>query len=134
MKSALAPRTDERNELQNSSAEESQRKVYVPRTDIYETADSIIVVADVPGASAETVDLTLEKNILTIHARVEHVCQEGYKPIYNEYSVGDYRRVFSLSNEVDRDGIEASVKNGVLKLTLPKSKKAQPKKIAIKSE
>jgi|AGTN01.2.fsa_nt_gi Molecular chaperone (small heat shock protein) len=132
MKSALVTRTDEK--LQDLPAEESQRKVYVPRTDIYENGESIIVVADVPGASAETVDLTLEKNILTIHARIENQCQEGYKPIYSEYSLGDYRRMFSLSNEVDRDGIEASVKNGVLKLVLPKSKKAQPKKIAIKSE
>ena len=134
MKSALATKTDERQELQNLSLEESQRKIYVPRTDIYETTDSIIVVADVPGASAESVDLTLEKNILTIHARVEHACKENYKTIYSEYSVGDYRRMFSLSNEVDREGIEASVKNGVLKLVLPKSKKAQPKKISIKAE
>lgn len=125
-----------KRENQELSVESTERtgKVYVPRADIYEAGNSIVVLADMPGVSANSVDITLEKNILTISGTVEPLEFEGHNLTYGEYNTGDYRRVFSLSNEVDREGIEASVRNGVLKLVLPKSKASLPKKIAVKSE
>ena len=77
---------------------------------------------------------TLEHNILTVHGHIEQPEFPGYNLTYAEYGIGSYKRVFALSNEIDREGIQASVKNGVLKLVLPKSKRALPRKIAVQSE
>jgi len=112
----------------------SERKVYMPRTDIYETDSSLVVLADMPGVDERSVDVTLDQNILTISGKVEYAPPAGHHSAYSEYEVGDYERTFELSDEVDREGITASVKNGVLKLTLPKSGRAQTKKIAVKGE
>jgi HSP20 family molecular chaperone IbpA len=110
------------------------RRTFIPRADIWESADAICLLADMPGVDESKVDITLEKNILTIIGSVEPEVPQGYKLAYSEYGIGDYKRVFTLSNEIDKEGIEASVKNGVLKLRLPKSKEVLPKKIAIKAE
>ncbi|HOK07172.1 MAG TPA: Hsp20/alpha crystallin family protein [Syntrophales bacterium] len=110
------------------------RKVYVPKVDIYENKDSIVLVADMPGVDENTVDVTLEKNVLTITGTVEAVRPEGMNLAYAEYDTGDYQRAFTISDEVDKDRIEATVKNGVLRLTLNKAEKAKIKKIAIKAE
>jgi len=120
---------------QNSEAEQTRAgKVFVPRADIYETQEQLLILADMPGVKDDGIDITLEQNILTIYGRVEQPHLEGYTLAYSEYGVGDFRRVFALSNEIDRDGIQATIKNGVLKLILPKSKRAMPKKIAVSVE
>ena len=108
------------------------RQVFIPRADIYESKDSITVLADMPGVNQNSVDITLEKNVLTINATVQKPEHQNHSLSYGEYQIGDYRRAFTLSNEIDHNGIEAVVKNGVLKLTLPKSKESLPKKIAIR--
>ncbi|HVO66425.1 MAG TPA: Hsp20/alpha crystallin family protein [Syntrophales bacterium] len=110
------------------------RKVYVPQVDIYETKDSIVLVVDMPGVDEKSVDITLEKNVLTITGEVPQTDYKGYNISYAEYETGDYQRAFTISDEVDRDKINASVKNGVLKLTLTKAEKAKVKKIAIKAD
>lgn len=107
------------------------RKVYVPKVDIFETRDSIVLIADMPGVDETSVDITLEKNLLTITGSVEPIPLEGYSLAYTEYDVGDYQRAFTISDEVDRDKIDAAVKNGVLKITLHKAEQAKAKKIAI---
>jgi len=109
-------------------------KVFVPRADIYETQEQLLVLADMPGVKEDGLDITLEQNILTIYGKVEPPQLDGFTLTYSEYGVGDYRRVFTLSNEIDRDGIQATIKNGVLKLVLPKSKGAMPRKIAVTVE
>jgi HSP20 family protein len=135
MSTQISERNNQHAEIQQMDGENTRnRPVFVPRTDIYETKDSIVVIADMPGCDEQSVDITLEKNRLTINGLVEPRFEEGYSLTYNEYSVGDYRRVFTLSDEVDRDNISASVKNGVLKLVLPKSQKAQAKKISVRGE
>lgn len=93
--------------------------------------EELVILADMPGIKEDALDITLEQNILTVYGRVEHEELEGYTPVYCEYGVGDYKRVFALSNEIVRDGIQATIKNGVLKRSLPKSKKAMPKKITV---
>lgn len=104
--------------------------VFSPRTDIYETNDAIIVIADAPGVDEKSVEVTLENDVLTIDGRVATDYPEGYTLAYAEYRVGDYQRRFTLSDEIDRERIEATVKDGVLRLHLPK---AQPtmRKIAV---
>lgn len=106
-------------------------KTFVPRVDIYENKDALYMIADMPGVDEKTVDIELEKNLLTITGRVENGRIADATMMYSEYEIGDYERVFTLSDEIDRDKIVASVKNGVLRLELPKAEKVKPKKISI---
>lgn len=109
------------------------RRVYVARADIYETDEAIVVLADVPGADENSVDITIEKNVLTIYAEVEPEQPGEHSLIYQEFDVGDYERSFVLSNQVDRSKIEATVKDGVLRLYLPKMPEAQARKISVRA-
>jgi HSP20 family molecular chaperone IbpA len=111
-----------------------ERMAFTPRTDIYETETDIVVMADVPGADENSIDITLEKNVLTINAYVEPSELEGYSLALCEYGVGDYERKFTLSDEIDHDGIQATVGNGVLRLVLPKVGPAKTRKIEVKSD
>ena len=118
-----------------STLEDTERtrdcQCFVPRADIYETDDQIVVVVNVPGANEDSIDITLEKNVLTINAFIEPEDREGYALSLAEYEAGDYQRSFRLSDEVDRENIEASIKDGVLRLELAKAKEAQSRKISV---
>lgn len=106
--------------------------VYMPRVDIYEQDEHTVLLADMPGVDENSIDITLEKNILTIRGFVDEPMQ-GYGLAYSEYGVGDYERTFALSDEVDRNKIEASMKDGVLRLVLPKAEAARTRKIAVRT-
>ena len=131
-------KTMEIQQQEDALAEEMERtrsrRVFLPKADIYETDNEILVLADIPGANEKTVDITLEKNVLSITAYVEPTRTGGYDIVYAEYEEGDYQRSFRLSDEIDRDKIEASVSDGVLRLRLPKSKEAATRKIAVKTK
>ena len=118
---------------QNTAVTERIRnvKTFVPRVDIYETKEALFLIADMPGVDEKTVDVELEKNILTISGRVENGKVKDYSLVFSEYEVGDYERSFTVSDEIDREKIKAMVKQGVLRLELPKAEKVKPKKIAI---
>jgi HSP20 family protein len=106
-------------------------KVFVPRVDIRETNDYMVLIADMPGVDEKSVDITLEKNILTIAASVQPQVFEDHSMVHAEYDVGNFERAFTISDEVDRDSIAAAVKNGVLRVTLRKAEKVKARKIAI---
>jgi HSP20 family protein len=128
-------KTNRMEVLDQEAAEQTRpSKVFVPRTDIYESTDHLLLLSDMPGVREDSVDITLEQAILTIHGKVTPPELPGYRLAYAEYGIGDYHRVFALSNEIDRQGIQASLRNGVLNLILPKSKQAMPRKIAITTE
>ena len=99
-----------------------EQRMFVPPANIYETDDAVIVEADMPDVRPDAVDVTVEKNVLTLHGRVTAETPEGFSLAYAEYDVGDYHRSFSLSSEIDTERIEAHLHNGVLTLTLPKVK------------
>jgi HSP20 family protein len=132
---------DTEKQVVETEAERTRdRLAFVPRADIYETEEAIVVVADMPGVGEDALDITLEKGVLTLNGVVEPEAPEGYSPAAGtwspyrtEYRVGDYVRSFSLSNEIDQGAIEATLKDGVLRLTLPKVTEAQTKKIAVKA-
>lgn len=109
------------------------RRVAVPPTDINETEEAIVLFADMPGVSDKEANITLEKDLLTIEGNQEEEGRPGYVLTYAEYDTSDYRRVFTLSADVQRDGIEASVKDGVLRLALPKAEPAKARRIAVKA-
>ena len=119
--------------IRESAQRMPPRPVFMPSTDIYETKDSIVVLAEMAGVSPEGVDISLERRVLTIRGRSTANEHAGYQRVYNEYSDGDYDRVFTLSENIDRDRIEATLKDGVLQLVLPKAVAAKARKIELKS-
>ncbi|MFZ5907188.1 MAG: Hsp20/alpha crystallin family protein [Nitrospirota bacterium] len=110
------------------------RRVYTPAVDIIERKDDIMLIADMPGVDEKSVDITLEKNILTISGTVDTPAPENRMLYVNEYGTGDYQRVFTLTDEVDKEKIQASVKNGTLKIILPKAEAVRTRKITVKAE
>ena len=108
------------------------RRLFVPRSDIYETDDHIVILVDLPGVDEKSVDITLEKDVLTIKGFPGDQRPEGYDIAYSEYGIGDFQRSFVLSVHVDRDNIQANVKNGVLTLQLPKAGPDKTRKIQVK--
>ncbi len=131
---------DEKKEVQKQEAQSfagtertRSKRVYVPKVDIYEAKDAIMLIADMPGVDEKSVDITLEKNVLTIAGTVKSESYQDHNITYSEYGMGDYERAFTISDEVDREKIEASVKQGVLRVTLPKADPVKAKKIAIKT-
>jgi HSP20 family molecular chaperone IbpA len=109
-----------------------EKRTFTPDVDIIERGEDILLVADLPGVEEGSVEVTIEKDRLAIHGRVEADGENEQRPWRSEYAVGDYRKVFTLSDMIDREHIEASVKNGTLRLMLPKADDAKPRKIAIK--
>lgn len=131
---------DKTKDLQKKEAVQPDRvertrsgRTYTPDVDIIEKKDHIAVVADMAGIDESSIDITLDKNILSIYGRVEPETPEKMRLAYAEYGVGDYNRVFTLSGEIVREGIQATAKNGVLKLVLPKAKEAVKRKIEVKA-
>jgi len=120
-------------QLQEKPEQTRVRRVYSPRVDIFEKDNAIVLLADMPGVDEKSVDITLEKNVLTITGAVAPFEIKDHSVYYSEYDTGDYERAFTITDEVDRDRIEANVKNGVLKVTLHKIERAKVKKIAIKA-
>jgi HSP20 family protein len=106
-------------------------RVFIPAVDIFETPQALVLVADMPGVSGDQVSIDLNENLLTIHGRVKPPADRHY--LLAEYAVGDYYREFQVGEMIDKDKIEATVKNGVLTLTLAKAEKAKPRKIEIKT-
>lgn len=132
MATEVQVRKEEAQELDGAERTRT-RRLFIPKVDIYETGEAVILLADMPGAHEDAVDITLEKNILSIKGYVNLEGEEGYGLAYNEYDVGDYERTFALSDEVNRNEIEAAMKDGVLQLTLPKAETARTRKIAVKA-
>jgi HSP20 family protein len=131
---ALQVQDAEKRELDLAGAERTRdRLAFVPRADIYETNEGITVLADMPGVDESSVDITLENNVLTIRGYVDPVEPEGRSLAFSEYRVGDYERAFSLSDQIDQDAIDALVKDGVLRLHLPKITEARKRTIAIRA-
>ncbi len=78
-------------------------------------------------------EVTLDDNVLTIYGRVDWKLPEKMKLTHAEYGVGDYQRIFTISGEINRENIEAHVKNGVLRLVMPKNDAPRMRKIAVKA-
>ena len=106
---------------------------HTPLIDIHEGSDGLILEADLPGTSEDRLSIQLEDNVLSLHAKVPSPAPEGARSIHEEYRVADFYRSFILSDEVERGRIAAELKNGVLRLILPKAECAKTRRIEIKS-
>ena len=107
---------------------------FTPAADILETGEAIVMVMDLPGADPGSLDVALDKRVLTVSARVTSSVPQGYAPAYIEFRDGTYERRLAFSEQPDGDGIDATLKDGVLRLTIPKAADAAAKKITVKAE
>ena len=101
-----------------------------PPVDIYETPNSLVLLADMPGVPKENLEVRVDQNTLTIQGKAQHLVKG--EPIYREIELTGFFRQFEISEEIATDKINAELKYGVLSLNLPKSEKAKPKKIDVK--
>lgn len=124
--------TQEARDIATTNGDANRRAMaFTPAVDIFERGETTVLIADMPGVAPEDVDVTLERQVLTLHGKVKPHAPESYRALSSEYRVGDYIRVFTLSDEIDQDKIHAAFKNGVLRLELPRSPETKPKKIAV---
>lgn len=105
---------------------------YLPPVDIYEQKGALMVVADMPGVDEKAVDINFEKGVLNIKGHVEQEKMDGYRCQFAEYRIGNYERSFTVPEQIDVEKIEATVKNGLLTITLPHVPEPEPKKITVK--
>lgn len=122
---------------ENESIVQTERarggRSYVPAVDIVESEQELLVLADVPGARAEDIDVNFENGVLTLHASVEpRETEPGRRSILREYGVGDFHRSFQIGDTVDAGKISAEVSHGVLTLHLPKTEAVKPRKISVR--
>lgn len=106
-------------------------RYFIPPTDIVETAEGLTVTMEVPGVDKKDLDISLENGVLRVDGKIDFRKYEGFEPVYSEYNVGNFFREFMLSDEMDPDGISADLANGVLTLTLKKTKQAAARRITV---
>lgn len=106
--------------------------VLMPAVDVFEDISGITLYADLPGVPKDKLLLQVDADTLTIEGEIALAVPEGMKIIHAEISLPRYRRVFTLSKELDTGKISAEFKQGVLKLHLPKAEHAQPRRIEVK--
>ena len=111
---------------------EQERTVFMPPIDIYDTGDGLVLLADLPGVTIETLEIQVQDNRLTIFGRVADFIPPDARVLHQEFQVGDYLRSFILSDQVDHSRIVARLNNGLLEVVLPKAPRAQARRIQVK--
>ena len=107
---------------------------WVPAVDVKETPDAWVLHADLPGVDPNTVEITLDRNVLHVKgARTAGVEAEGESYRRRERVTGSFFRQFTLPDEVKKDAIQAKSVNGVLEITIPKAESVQPRQITVQS-
>jgi HSP20 family protein len=109
----------------------SCQPTYTPPIDIHEGQDGLTLEADLPGATERNLSVQLEDNVLSLHVTIDSPAPTDARVLHEEYHLGDYQRSFILSDEVDHDRITAELKNGVLRLFLPKADPVRTRRIEI---
>ncbi len=107
--------------------------VFEPAVDIYEDPEGLTLLADMPGVPPEKVTIDLRENVLTLRGEVERSESEGETDVLREYRSGNYFRQFTLADSIDQGRIEATMKDGVLRLRLPKVERARPRTITVRA-
>ena len=104
-----------------------------PAVDIHEGPEGLVLEADLPGVASEDLTIQVEDNVLSLHGPVRGIVPAGARVVHEEFRPADFHRSFILSDEVDRSKIVAELKNGVLRLTLPKAERVKTRRIEIQS-
>ena len=121
-----------KKEMDSKQEKTFPARYFVPTADIFETANALVLVMEVPGVEKKDLDISLENGVLRVEGRIDFGKYEGFEPVYSEYNIGHYSRAFALSDQVDPEGISADLANGVLTLTLNKRKEAAARRIEIR--
>jgi HSP20 family protein len=124
-------KTNVENGQRTVAAQQNRQTDYVaPEVNIFETKDGYVVEAEMPGVNKEGLEITVEGNELTIvgHRNSE---QANGQPLFRERRLADYRRSFELDPAIDTSKVMAKIEQGILTVTLPKSEKVKPRKIAV---
>lgn len=119
----------ETNKLTNTDA--AQNAAIMPRVDVLEDKSGITLYADLAGVSKDKLTLQIDADTLTIEGEMGLDMPEGMEASHAEINLPRYRRVFTLSKELDSEKISAQFENGVLKLNIPKAEHLQPRKVQI---
>lgn len=109
-----------------------EEQALLPRVDVFENRDGILLVADMPGVPKDKLELRVDNDTLVIEGEIAPDTPENMEAVYAEVRLSRYRRAFSLSAELDTARIDAQLRDGVLKLRIPKHAYAQPRKIEVK--
>lgn len=126
---SLTERKDEQK-IQSREETRAEDKYIRPAVNIIESEEGLILTADIPGAAKESLDINVEKGILTISAPAQHAVPGT--PAYREFELASYYRQFSIPESLDHENAKAEYVNGILTLRVPKAKAAKPKRIAVK--
>jgi HSP20 family molecular chaperone IbpA len=102
-----------------------------PPVDIYETEKTYVLLADMPGVAPGGLEVVAERDELIVRGRVD---RPATAPDYQEFELADYYRAFTLTEDLDTDGISATLRDGVLRVEIPKALGVQPKKIPVRTE
>ncbi|TWU17338.1 Spore protein SP21 [Novipirellula galeiformis] len=114
-----------------ASPEQTYQSSYVPRFDIWEGENELLLYGDLPGVSVDDLDIRFENRELTIRGKVASRHEGNF--VLGEYGIGDFHRSFTVGEAIDAEKISAEMKQGVLTLHLPKSEKVKPRKIEVKT-
>ena len=104
----------------------------MPPVNVFEDAAGITLYADLPGVPKDKLNLQVEADTLTIEGELSLDTPEDMEATHAEIGLARYRRVFTLSKELDSEKVSAELRNGVLKLRIPKAEHAQPRRIEVK--
>jgi HSP20 family molecular chaperone IbpA len=120
-----------KRELETREETTVPARVYVPTADVYETADALSVILEMPGVDKSNVEVRVKDDVLSVEGRIDLSKYQGLQPLYTEYNIGHYARNFQLSSKIDQNKISAEMKDGVLSLLLPKAEEAKPRTIRV---
>ena len=123
----------EKKEVQSGAELTRPARVFAPAVDIFETDKEITVLADLPGVKSDQLKIDLAEDVLTLTGDVTTPEADNEEDVWREYGTGTYIRQFTISELINRDKIEAKLSDGVLRLTLPKMEKAQPRRISVQA-
>lgn len=123
----------QKKEVQQSGEPTRPIRQFVPSVDIYESSDTVGLFVEMPGVDYKGIDIDLDDGTLTITGTMKDMEIENENILMKEYESGQYVRKFSISETIDQEKITASMRNGMLKLTLPKVEPAKPRKIDVKA-
>lgn len=123
-----------KKEMKSPAEKTKSGLTFTPAVDIFETEEEITVLADMPGVIAKDLIIDLRDDVLTLTGEVAPPEGENETDVLREYRTGSYFRQFSLSEVIDQAKIDAELKEGVLRLVLPKVEPAKPRRITVKVE
>jgi HSP20 family protein len=122
-----------KREMKSTAEQTKPGPTFTPAVDIFETDREITLLADMSGVKAKDLNIDLHENVLTLTGEVEPPERTEEVDVLREYQIGTYYRQFTLSEVIDQSKIDAELKDGVLRLTMPKVEAAAPCKITVKT-